>query len=43
MTLPTIKDSFGLKLKQEMQGIQRGKIKDIYGWTAKVPVRTAVS
>lgn len=43
MTLPTIKDSFGLKLKQEMQGIQRGKIKDIYGWTAKVPVRAAVS
>ena len=43
MTLPTVKDSFALKLKQEMQGIQRGKIQDAYGWTSKVPMKIAVS
>ena len=43
MTLPTIEDSFALRLKQEMQGIQKGKIQDNYGWITKAPVRTAVS
>ena len=43
MIIPTIKDSFALKLKQEMQGIQKGKIKDVYGWTSKAPLRVVAS
>ena len=39
MIIPFIEDSFAFKLKQEMQAIQKGKIKDIYGWTSKVPTR----
>jgi len=37
IVLPIIEDSFALKLKKEMQGIQRGEIDDVYGWTNKVP------
>lgn len=43
MILPTVEDSFALKLKQEMQGIQKGEIQDIYGWTSKVPMGVVVS
>jgi len=43
MTLPLIEGSFALKLKQEMQGIQKGKIQDVYGWTTKVPSSIIVS
>jgi branched-chain amino acid aminotransferase len=37
MTFPSTEDSFALKLKKELQGIQKGKINDIYGWTTKAP------
>jgi len=37
MILPTIEESFSLILKKELQGIQKGDINDIYGWTTKVP------
>ena len=36
MIMPVSDDSFALKLKKQMQGIQKGEIKDIYGWTSKV-------
>ena len=36
MILPYSDDSFALKLKKQMQGIQKGEIQDIYGWTTKV-------
>jgi branched-chain amino acid aminotransferase len=42
MILPTIKDSFALKLKQKIQGIQKGKIKDVYGWITKVPLKVTI-
>ena len=29
-------DSFALKLKQQLQGIQKGSIDDTYNWTSKV-------
>jgi branched-chain amino acid aminotransferase len=29
-------DSYAQLLKQELQGIQKGKIEDIYNWTSKV-------
>ena len=29
-------DSFALKLKQQLQGIQKGSIVDTYDWTSKV-------
>jgi len=35
MIIPAIKNSFALMLKKEMQAIQKGNIKDIYGWTSK--------
>ena len=37
MTFPVIENSFALKLKKEMQAIQKGEAKDLYGWTTKVP------
>ena len=43
MTIPNVEDSFALKLKQQMQGIQKGEIQDIYGWTTKVPLRVSAS
>ena len=43
MILPAIEDSFALKLKKEMQGIQKGRIQDIYGWTTKLPVTVNAS
>ena len=36
MILSKIKDSYALKFKEELHGIQCGKIKDIHGWTSKV-------
>lgn len=36
MILPYSDDSFALKFKKQMQGIQKGEIQDIYGWTTKV-------
>jgi len=29
-------DSFALKLKQQLQGIQKGSIDDTYNWNSKV-------
>ena len=43
MVLPLADDSFALKFKKQMQGIQKGKIKDIYGWTTKVSERIVIS
>ena len=41
MNITAIKDSFALRLKKHMQGIQKGEVKDIYGWTTKVPLRVS--
>lgn len=38
MNIADVEDSFALKLKQRIQGIQRGRINDIYGWTSKIPI-----
>jgi len=35
MIFPEINDSFAYKLKTKLQSIQKGEIKDIYGWTSK--------
>jgi branched-chain amino acid aminotransferase len=39
--ITNIEDSFASQLKQQLQAIQRGNIKDTYGWTSKL--RSAVS
>ena len=39
MTLTVTEDSFAIKLKKQMQGIQKGEINDDYGWTSKVSER----
>ena len=36
MVLPSIENSYALQLKRKLQGIQRGKLEDVYGWTSKV-------
>jgi branched-chain amino acid aminotransferase len=36
MTLPTINDSFALRLKHKLQSIQKGRIEDVYSWITKV-------
>ncbi len=36
MELINQEDSYAQLLKQELQGIQKGKIEDIYNWTSKV-------
>ena len=36
MILPKLKNSYALKLKEKLQGIQRGKLEDIYSWTSKI-------
>ena len=41
MIINKIKDSFALKLKKQMQDIQKGKADDPYQWTSKVPVKIA--
>tara|TARA_B100001758_G_scaffold247581_1_gene266034 strand:- start:10681 stop:11745 length:1065 start_codon:yes stop_codon:yes gene_type:complete len=37
MNIEACEDSFSIKLKQNLQAIQRGEIEDIYDWTHKVP------
>ena len=39
MRITTVVDSFALKLKQQLQGIQKGKTEDIFSWNSKVPVK----
>ena len=39
MWITTVVDSFALKLKQQLQGIQKGKTEDIFSWNSKVPVK----
>jgi branched-chain amino acid aminotransferase len=36
MVIKTQDDSFALKLKKQLQSIQKGKATDTYGWTSKV-------
>ena len=43
ITLPAINDSFALKLKKEMQAIQKGRIKDVHNWTTKAPIKNVFS
>ncbi len=43
MNIATLEDSFAIQLKQKLQGIQKGEIEDIYGWTEKAPSRISVS
>jgi branched-chain amino acid aminotransferase len=43
MTITTVEDSFALKLKQQLQGIQKGKMEDIFSWNSKVPVKISAS
>jgi len=43
MSISTIENSYAMLLKQKLQGIQKGKIEDIYGWTVKAPSKTPVS
>ena len=37
MICPKIDDSVALRLRQRIQAIQKGKIRETYGWTTKVP------
>lgn len=43
MKITTVEDSFALKLKQQLQGIQKGKMEDIFSWNSKVPVKVSAS
>ena len=43
MIFPTAEDSFALRLKEQMHGIQRGEFKDTYGWTTKIISRDTIS
>jgi len=43
MSISTIENSYAMLLKQKLQGIQKRKIEDIYGWTVKAPSKTPVS
>ena len=43
MTITTVEDSFALKLKQQLQGIQKGKMEDIFSWNSKVPVKVSTN
>jgi branched-chain amino acid aminotransferase len=43
MTITTIKDSFSLKLKQQLQAIQKGKMEDIFSWNSTVPIKISAS
>jgi branched-chain amino acid aminotransferase len=36
MVIEAQEDSFALRLKTQLQGIQKGKIEDTYNWTSKV-------
>ncbi|MAW21793.1 MAG: branched chain amino acid aminotransferase [Flavobacteriales bacterium] len=35
MTIEALEDSLSIQLKQKLQAIQKGEVKDIYGWTHK--------
>ena len=43
MAITNFEDSFALKLKQQLQGIQKGKMEDIFSWNSKVPVKISAS
>ena len=43
MTIITIEDSFSLKIKQQLQAIQKGKMEDVFSWNSKVPVKVSAS
>jgi branched-chain amino acid aminotransferase len=43
MIITAVEDSFALKLKQQLQGIQKGKMEDIFSWNSKVPVKVSAS
>lgn len=43
MIITDVEDSFALKLKQQLQGIQKGKMEDIFSWNSKVPVKVSAS
>ena len=34
--IPDQEDSFALKLKTDLQNIQKGRIKDVFNWTNKI-------
>ena len=43
MKISNVDDSYAFKLKKEMQGIQKGHIDDVYGWTSKVSKKMTIS
>lgn len=43
MIFPEINDSFAFKLKTKLQSIQKGEIKDVYGWISKPSFKTSIS
>ena len=43
LVIPTIECSYAIKLKQELQGIQKGKLEDKLGWTSKVVSKVSLS
>jgi len=43
MNIEPVEDSFAIQLKQKLQGIQKGEIEDVYGWTAKASSKISVS
>lgn len=43
MNIKTFKNSFTGLLKQKLQAIQKGIIEDVYGWTAKVPLKISIN
>ena len=43
MTIIAIEDSFSLKIKQQLQAIQKGKMEDVFSWNSIVPVKLSAS
>ena len=43
LVMPTIESSYAMKLKQELQGIQKGKLEDKLGWTSRVVSKVSLS
>jgi branched-chain amino acid aminotransferase len=43
LVIPTIESSYAINLKQELQGIQKGKLEDKLGWTSKVVSKVSLS
>jgi branched-chain amino acid aminotransferase len=40
MMIPSTNDSFALRLKHELQAIQKGKVEDVYKWITKVHINS---